>query len=294
MAIPASDLTNVHTNASTDDPSQARAELDAAILKVNSLIDAITTAGANNGLKLDGNSNISQGVNHADSLSTLPVITGGSTTVYTATLGITAYDTNRVYEVRINATNTGSCTVNFDSIGAKTVKTLLGDTLLAGQLKITQIAKLYYDGTDLILLNPHILAIAFRVKLSANMFNITGLTKITFDSKDFDINSDFDIVTNNRFTPTIAGKYRLRAFLDWSSTTSGNTIIIRITKNGAFHQQYRMITGGTFANISIERIVEANGTTDYFEIQGQNASISTSDITSGSGTTYFEGAFLGT
>jgi len=86
--------------------------------------------------------------------SSIPPTTAGSATVYTATLGISAYDTSRVYEVQVDEVNTGSLTMNFDTVGAKDVKLLNGNDPVAGQFAAGMIAKLLYDGTNLVLLNP--------------------------------------------------------------------------------------------------------------------------------------------
>lgn len=87
-----------------------------------------------------------------------PPNTAGSGTAYTATVGETAYVTNRVYAVTIHTDNTGSATINLDGIGAKTIKTIFGSNLTAGQLQQAQIAYLTYDGTDMFLLNPQMFA----------------------------------------------------------------------------------------------------------------------------------------
>jgi hypothetical protein len=46
-------------------------------------------------------------------------------------------------------------------------------------------------------------------------------TKLTWDTKDFDTTTDFDILTNYRFTPSTAGRYFLTA----------NATIIKTVKN---------------------------------------------------------------
>lgn len=353
MAYPIDDLTNVHLNASTDDPSQARVELNALLLKVQAMI-AATGTGANNALKLDSNGDVPTGVSLSDSLpiagggtgaatapaalvnlgltatanqinynvvstlgiveasktvtanasngvnfghiSVLPSVTGGSATVYTVTTGITAYETNRVYEVRVNATNTASCTINFDSLGAKTIKTLAGDTLIAGQLPIKNIAKLHYDGTDMILMNPENVAIAFRVYLSSSQLNIgTVAEKVNWDAETYDTNSDFDTTTNYRFTPTVAGKYLLSVEFYWTSLASGNILTVYFYKNGASIKQSRKGAPNTIYSPSLVDTVDANGSTDYFEVFVKNASSTTSDLQgSGSGTNnVFTGLLIG-
>ena len=54
---------------------------------------------------------------------------------------------------------------------------------------------------------------AFSVYLSSNQTGVTNSTstKIQFNTKVFDTNSNFDSSTNYRFTPTVAGYYQLNA-----------------------------------------------------------------------------------
>lgn len=83
----------------------------------------------------------------------IPPITTGTATVYAAVLDITAYETNRVYEVQIHLDNTGACTVDLGP-SAASVKLLDGNDPHAVALKDGMIAKFLYDATNLILLNP--------------------------------------------------------------------------------------------------------------------------------------------
>jgi len=104
------------------------------------------------------------------------------------------------------------------------------------------------------------------------------VTKAQFDTEDFDTNSNYDTSTY-RFTPTTAGKYFLYArsrFFDDSDTNVIYSTELRIYKNGSSvaRQQTRLsgTDGGasTFFNVqnteSVSAIVEANGSSDYFEI----------------------------
>ena len=104
------------------------------------------------------------------------------------------------------------------------------------------------------------------------------LTKAQFDTEDFDTNSNYDTSTY-RFTPTTAGKYFLYARSRFSDDSDTNVIFstdLRIYKNGSSvaRQQTRLsgTDGGasTFFNVqnteSVSAIVEANGSSDYFEI----------------------------
>lgn len=136
-------------------------------------------------------------------ISSIPPITAGSATVYTATLGISAYDTSRVYEVQVDEVNAGSLTMNFDAVGAKDVKLLDGTDPAAGQFAAGMIAKLLYDGTNLVLLNPHIVP-----SLSVNGDTLQS------DATAFDIDSNLTVSTWESIGPTGSSATNIWADLD--------------------------------------------------------------------------------
>lgn len=80
------------------------------------------------------------------------VTSGGSSNAYTLALDaqIVAYVAGDVFKFKSNFANTGSCTVNVNSIGALTLKTPNGATLPAGAIGSGQIVTCIYDGTDAI------------------------------------------------------------------------------------------------------------------------------------------------
>ena len=80
--------------------------------------------------------------------------TAGGTTAYTVTTGasFTAYSQIPVLFVKANATNTGSMTINVDSIGALTVKKNGATNLASGDFVQDYVYALGYDGTNLQLL----------------------------------------------------------------------------------------------------------------------------------------------
>jgi len=89
-------------------------------------------------------------------------------------------------------------------------------------------------------------------------------TKVAFMSEVFDTNSDYDAVTNYRFTPTVAGKYLLTAFVSYFA--SGNFIgKIRLYKNGSGGRLLENQIVASGQSISVTAVVDANGSTDYFE-----------------------------
>ena len=93
-------------------------------------------------------------------------------------------------------------------------------------------------------------------------------TKVQFDSELFDTDNCYDNTTNYRFTPNVAGKYLLTAGLTFSALNDQKQTIIYFYKNGSTFGFLRNIMAKTNGNLSITYtiIVDANGTSDYFEV----------------------------
>lgn len=134
---------------------------------------------------------------------------------------------------------------------------------------------------------------AFRARLSSDQtISNNTWTKASFATEDFDTNGCFDSSTNYRFTPTVPGYYAFHWLLACSATTTITTsgATSRITKNGTevAYSNYG-IPSGTFARVVGSTILEANGTSDYFEIQGYISGTGTLKFTSGSAESFFSG-----
>jgi len=300
LAYPIDDLTNVHLNASTDDPSQARAELNALLLKVQAMI-AATGTGISEALKLDSNGDIPTGVGHADNvpiadggtgaatapnalinlgltavaaeinynnistlgiseasktvttnssnsvsfgnISFIPPTTGGTSAAYTVTIGITAYETNRMYEAKIHTINVINPTINFDGLGAKSIKVHSSNIgPLAGQLN--GFHKFYYDGTNIIVMNPRW---ALRGCVLDQTYGGQGisnnvLTKISYDSESFDPESMHSLSTNPAYAiiPSNAYKARARLTVTFPAITANQNILIQI-KYGTIAGSFELV-----------------------------------------------------
>jgi len=108
---------------------------------------------------------------------------------------------------------------------------------------------------------------AFSYYLSSSQ-NITAATwtKITFNTKTFDTNNNFDSATNYRFTPTVAGYYQINVIYA-SNSTGSNPIYsaVAIYKNGSALNYAYQGTSAAFACPSISTIIYFNGSTDYVE-----------------------------
>jgi len=95
-----------------------------------------------------------------------------------------------------------------------------------------------------------------------------------------DVGGWHDTSTNNtRITPSIAGVYRLTAYLD-SASGGADYILLRARKNGSAQSGAAQYVGtNIIADTNIDLIVEANGTSDYFEVQSYQTGASSTTFT---------------
>ncbi len=77
---------------------------------------------------------------------------GSDTYAITLTPAPTAYTTGDVYFFKADVANTGACTLNVNSLGAKTIKRLNGDALIDGDILANAIVQVVYNGTDMLLM----------------------------------------------------------------------------------------------------------------------------------------------
>lgn len=99
-------------------------------------------------------------------------------------------------------------------------------------------------------------------------FSNSVITKIPFDTEDFDTDSFFDNTTNYRFQPTIAGYYQIIVQAHISYTvTGGNVPISFIYKNGSQYSRTGVFysTASIYGMSTLTDIVYLNGSTDYVE-----------------------------
>lgn len=85
----------------------------------------------------------------------------GADDTYTATVtpSLTAYTTGQAFRGKFTIANTGACTVNINSLGAKSIKKYVSGSstkaeLETGDIVANQTCFIVYDGTDFVLLNP--------------------------------------------------------------------------------------------------------------------------------------------
>ena len=189
------------------------------------------------------------------------------------------YGAGHELELRYNLANTRWELVNPNLTGTVITATLIGnvtgnvtgnaDTVTTATNAINATGSAVVTGVVQSGTNPK-----FRVTRSSQSISSGVFTKITFNTETFDVGGFFDSVTNNRFQPTVAGYYRVSA---WVQGIASNNVITYmyaiITKNaGGFgYSNIWGYSGGTppiapFFTCVASDSVYMNGTTDYLEV----------------------------
>lgn len=124
---------------------------------------------------------------------------------------------------------------------------------------------------------------------NSQSFANATLVKIQANIEDFDTNSCYDNTTNYRFTPTVAGYYQATASVAFNTMTG--VAFTQVYKNGSSY------VGGNLVQVTANGpgvtgggLVYLNGTTDYLEFYGFQAS--TGAVNSANATTLKCQAFL--
>ena len=118
---------------------------------------------------------------------------------------------------------------------------------------------------------------SFYARASANQ-NLSNNTfvKLQLDTEDYDTNNDYDSSTNYRFTPSESGKYWLFGSTNVSGGAINTFAQVLIYKNGTLHRVgFHRYAGDGDIIPTVGSIVEANGTTDYFELYAKQNTGST-------------------
>lgn len=124
---------------------------------------------------------------------------------------------------------------------------------------------------------------------SAQTLTSATNTKIQFQTKEFDTNSNYDNTTNYRFTPTVAGYYQVGGGFQVASSATGGSIAIY--KNGGGFKSGAGNPNATTSNQwQVSALVYLNGSTDYVELYGY---VSTGQaLVANAQFTYFQAAMV--
>jgi len=115
---------------------------------------------------------------------------------------------------------------------------------------------------------------AFEANLSANQTSVADhtFTKIQFDEERFDTDGCYDNSTNYRFTPTTAGKYFVYSYFVGGAgggNSDNKNTRLNIYKNGSsIRGVFNLMNAGyeNEADLTINAVVDMNGSSDYLEI----------------------------
>jgi hypothetical protein len=142
-------------------------------------------------------------------------------------------------------------------------------------------------------LSTQVGAPAFSAYATSGTTLTTGVfTKIAFQAKEFDTSNCFDSTTNYRFTPNVAGYYQVNSTI--SLNNASGSLLVDLYKNGSEFKRgsaVSQVTGiGTYATGSW--LVYMNGTTDYLEIYGYQATVASISTTATSISSYFQASMV--
>lgn len=295
MTWPNDDLTNAALDAGTDDPSLARAELNALLLKVQAILAEVVA----------GNTIAQNEV--ANVFTALQKLNGGWETKGSSdTVNMRLYRTaSNAYALRYNDDGAGNqvdatvaswqilfspaeITIWVRPAGGAYVKVFSADD--ASKFLDLQGNDVFYDGRSLSRLRGAL------VYSSVNV-NIPDGTPIVipFDSEEYDTDNIHDTVTNtSRLTvPSGVSYVRLYWSLSWAAASTGYRWV-DFLKNGSslgftgWPRKNRFGNSGTYSTImggSSPPLPVVAG--DYFEIRGFQNSGSTLWIHNGNTNNYF-------
>ncbi len=125
-----------------------------------------------------------------------------------------------------------------------------------------------------------------------NATNQTGIisgdwTKLTWSTEEWDTNSNF---ASSTFTPTIADDYEFIAAATLLLPVDQTALSVAIYKNGSLAKQSQNYASGTVdVSALVTAVINANGTTDYFDVYVKHTSGSNKDIYGVASFTFFQG-----
>lgn len=136
----------------------------------------------------------------------------------------------------------------------------------------------------------------FSAYLTANQSHTSAaFEKLSCGTEEFDIGSCYE-PSNGRFTPNVKGRYQFTAAAFMNTIGSGATVQLVIRKNNvAVKTLHSTILNSTAAAHQLQGtcIIEANGSSDYFEAWVYKSSASAIDMLGASpASSYFQATLL--
>lgn len=219
--------------------------------------------------------------------------------------GYAAYAAGDQFAFKANTANTGAATLNVNSLGAKTIKKNKDQDLTNGDIKAGQLVLVQYDGTNFQMLsqlgtgngsgienivNPY-KARAYRNTTISNLS--TGFNKVALDTESYDINSNFDHVTNYRYTAPVTGYYAVSASIRFETWVDQKRMGACVYKNGSIWNLTTSANSGSDNNSVTFNDIMYLTAGDYLELYYYNDSGATTvDIEGGVGRTFLAAHLL--
>lgn len=105
---------------------------------------------------------------------------------------------------------------------------------------------------------------SFSVVNGTQSVPTSTLTKLQFNTEEWDTANCFDSTTNYRFTPNVAGYYQFNTTITIGGGSTSE-VIVALYKNGASYKYVSDMTSTTYTT-SNSTMAYLNGSTDYVEV----------------------------
>lgn len=152
----------------------------------------------------------------------------------------------------------------YTSAGTTLTRSVLTSTNSNAPISLTGSAQVFITAAAEDFLGP---AFGAYQSSAQSALGASTWTKISLQTEEFDTDNCFDSATNYRFTPNVAGYYKVTGALQMNGTTS--VLIAGIYKNGSSYKEGPYFQS-SFASprTSVDCLVYLNGSTDYVEFYG--------------------------
>ena len=224
--------------------------------------------------------------------------TAGTSTAYTLTPSpaITAYAANQSFFVTFHTASGAAPTLAISGVATppNLVKQIPGGTytnIAANDITLNHRSRVTLLSATQALVEdlPVRVAPSFSARQSvAQSLATSTLTKLQFQTEEYDTDGAFDNVTNYRFQPQTAGYYQISGGFQVATTVT--VLDLRIYKNGAAIKQLAGVltsSGSAYGSA----IVFLDGSADYVELFGAQGAAAQNTVATALAT-YFQAALI--
>ncbi len=131
----------------------------------------------------------------------------------------------------------------------------------------------------------------FSVSRVTSVFTLTNAAQwytMDWNSEQYDLNSDFDITTNNDYTAPVTGYYLFTFRLRFAANTS-DTLYARIARSGGALARWDYEARGSTAHTMVGSVMLYLTANDVLTLDAQNVNSAASTIANGTYATSWEG-----